>query len=62
MFSSQDVDHMRRALQLAKQAAAEGEVPVGALLVASDEIVAEGYNQVIKNNDPSAHAEINVLR
>ncbi len=53
---------MRRALALAARAEQEGEVPVGALLVADGEIVAEGWNRPIVSHDPSAHAEIVCLR
>ena len=51
-----------RALELAKRAEAEGEVPVGAVIVLHDEVIAEGWNRPIAANDPSAHAEINALR
>jgi tRNA(adenine34) deaminase len=57
-----DEDWMRRALELATRAAAEGEVPVGAVLVRDDEMVGEGWNRPIRENDPSAHAEISALR
>jgi len=59
-----DADHhwMRRALALARKAESEDEVPVGAVLVHSDRLVGEGWNQTIKLNDPSAHAEILALR
>jgi len=53
---------MRRALELAAQAEASGEVPVGAVLVRGDEIVAEGFNRPIATCDPTAHAEIEALR
>jgi tRNA(Arg) A34 adenosine deaminase TadA len=54
---------MRRALEQARKAAALGEVPVGAVLVGeSGELIAEGHNQPIAAHDPSAHAEIVVLR
>jgi tRNA(adenine34) deaminase len=53
---------MRRALQLARQAEAAGEVPVGALLVDGDNIIAEGRNGMLGTSDPTAHAEIQVLR
>jgi len=53
---------MRRALALADRAANEGEVPVGAVLVRDDELLGEGWNQVISAKDPSAHAEIVALR
>lgn len=57
-----DEKFMRRALKLAAEGAAKGEVPVGAVLVKDGEIVAEGFNQPISSNDPTAHAEIVVLR
>jgi tRNA(adenine34) deaminase len=57
-----DQHYMQHALGLAKQAALQGEVPVGAVLVKDDEVIAEAYNQPIALNDPSAHAEIQVLR
>jgi tRNA(adenine34) deaminase len=53
---------MRRAIELAKRAAAVGEVPVGAVLVKDGEIVGEGWNCPIGEHDPSAHAEIRALR
>ena len=54
--------YMRDALALAKQAAAAGEVPVGAVIVKDNEIIGRGYNQPISRNDPSAHAEVMALR
>lgn len=53
---------MLQALALAERAAEAGEVPVGALLVKAGEVIAEGWNQPIGNNDPTAHAEITALR
>lgn len=53
---------MRRALELADRAAEEGEVPVGAVVVRSGEILGEGSNQMIGSNDPTAHAEIVAMR
>ena len=53
---------MRRALDLARQAEAEGEVPIGALVVLDDEIVGEGWNRPIAAHDPTAHAEIQAMR
>jgi tRNA(adenine34) deaminase len=53
---------MRRALDLARRAAAAGEVPVGAVLVVGDEALGEGWNQPIGACDPTAHAEIVALR
>ena len=54
--------YMRRALELAQQAEAIGEVPVGAIVVAADSIIGEGYNEVIRLSDPSAHAEAQAIR
>jgi tRNA(adenine34) deaminase len=53
---------MRRALDLAERAAAEGEVPVGAVLVRDGQLIGEGWNCPIGTHDPSAHAEIQALR
>ena len=53
---------MRRALKLAERAQADGEVPVGAVMVKDDECIGEGWNQPISTRDPSAHAEITALR
>ena len=49
---------MRAALQLARQAFDEGEVPVGAVIVHHEQIIGEGYNQRESLNDPTAHAEM----
>jgi tRNA(adenine34) deaminase len=49
---------MRRALELAQQAAYEDEVPVGAIVVRRHQIIAEAYNQREKLSDPTAHAEM----
>ena len=53
---------MQTALQLARQAEKEGEVPVGAVLVYENEAIGEGWNRPIISNDPSSHAEINAIR
>jgi tRNA(adenine34) deaminase len=53
---------MRRALELAEQAKAQGEIPVGAVLVEGESIIGEGWNQPISTSDPTAHAEILALR
>jgi tRNA(adenine34) deaminase len=53
---------MRLALELARRAARDGEVPVGALLVFHGEVIGEGWNQPIAGHDPTAHAEIVALR
>jgi tRNA(adenine34) deaminase len=57
-----DQDYMQLALQLAREAAAIGEVPVGALVVRDGEIIGRGCNAPISRHDPSAHAEIQALR
>jgi tRNA(adenine34) deaminase len=59
---ARDVAFMQQALQLAKRAEAEGEVPVGALLVKDGEVIGEGWNRPIVSHDPTAHAEIQALR
>ena len=53
---------MRHALKLANRAADLGEVPVGAVLVKGDDVIAEGWNQPIASHDPSAHAEMVAMR
>ena len=53
---------MRRALELAAQAEAEGEVPVGAVVTVGDEIIAEARNAMRGSNDPTAHAEMEAIR
>ena len=53
---------MMAALLEAKKAEINGEIPVGAVIVNQNEIIARGYNQMIKTNDPTAHAEIVALR
>jgi tRNA(adenine34) deaminase len=57
-----DEDAMRRALELAEQAAAAGEVPVGAVLLKGESVMAEGWNHPIGSNDPTSHAETEALR
>ena len=57
-----DESFMSRALDLARLAEAASEVPVGAVIVREGQIVAEGWNQPIRANDPSAHAEMIALR
>jgi tRNA(adenine34) deaminase len=53
---------MRRALELARRAQDEGEVPIGALVVLQGEVLGEGWNRPIAAHDPTAHAEIQALR
>ena len=60
--SEPDAAFMREALALAGVAAAQGEVPVGAVVVKDGEIVSRGWNRPIGARDPTAHAEIVALR
>ena len=53
---------MRRALELARRAQEEGEVPVGAVVVLEEKILGEGWNRPIAASDPTAHAEIQAMR
>lgn len=53
---------MRRALELAREAEAAGEVPVGAVVVMNGEVIGRGRNSPIACSDPTAHAEILALR
>jgi tRNA(adenine34) deaminase len=61
-MAGSDEGFMRRALALAREAELAGEVPVGAVLVRDDAIVAEGANRPIATHDATAHAEIEALR
>ncbi|HXN10801.1 MAG TPA: tRNA adenosine(34) deaminase TadA [Steroidobacteraceae bacterium] len=57
-----DAEYMRQALGQAQAALAAGEVPIGAVLVLDDRIIASGANRPIAACDPTAHAEIEALR
>lgn len=61
-MQSGDEEFMREALVLAAQAAAAGEVPVGAVVVKEGRVIGRGYNRPITSADPTAHAEIVALR
>ncbi|MDR3100735.1 MAG: tRNA adenosine(34) deaminase TadA [Paraburkholderia sp.] len=61
-ITERDRHFMRLALEAAEEARAAGEVPVGAVLVRGDEVVATGFNHPIGAHDPSAHAEMAALR
>lgn len=61
-FNQSDLQFMATALALAREAADQGEVPVGAILVHDGQIIGKGWNQPIQRHDPSAHAEIIALR
>ena len=61
-WSDTDKSFMQEALELARAAAAAGEVPVGAVVVQDGEILGRGHNRTIADRDPSGHAEIVALR
>lgn len=61
-MSASDFRFMREALALADRAAAEGEVPVGAVVVRDGAVIGRGWNRPIGGHDPTAHAEIEALR
>jgi tRNA(adenine34) deaminase len=61
-LSNSDQHWMSHALRLAEQAANQGEIPVGAIIVYNNQCIAEGWNQPITGHDPTAHAEIMALR
>jgi tRNA(adenine34) deaminase len=62
MSEGPDAHFMRAALALAEEAWRQGEVPVGAVVVARGAIVGQGYNAPIGRRDPTAHAEITAMR
>lgn len=62
LFTTEDEQFMRRAMELAEQAELEGEVSVGAVLVKNGKAIAEGWNQSIGQHDATAHAEMQTLR
>lgn len=57
-----DLDHLRAAMAEALAAEQGGEVPVGAVVVCRGEVIARGQNRVLRDHDPTAHAEIVALR
>lgn len=57
-----DIEFMRQAIEQAQQAGQRGEVPVGAVLVRDEAVIAVGGNAPIRQHDPSAHAEMLALR
>ena len=57
-----DLDHLHAALAEARSAEMDGEVPVGAVIVLNGEIIARGQNRVLRDHDPTAHAEMVALR
>lgn len=61
-WSTADERFMRAALGLARKAAVEGEIPVGAVVVSHGEVIGEGWNRPISSKDPTWHAEIEAIR
>jgi tRNA(adenine34) deaminase len=61
-INTEDSDYMQLALDLARQAASKGEVPVGAIIVKNGVVIGRGSNAPIQNHDPTAHAEIIAMR
>src|ERR1017187_10483238 len=57
-----DVDFMRHALELARRAGEDQEVPVGAVVVQDGTVIGEGWNRPISDTDPTSHAEIVAMR
>ncbi len=62
MSADIDIKWMEKALVLARKAEAAGEVPVGAVLVKDNKLIAEGWNQPITSHDATSHAEIMAMR
>ena len=62
MSTETDIRWMKRALELARKAEVVGEVPVGAVLVKDNQLIAEGWNQPITSHDATSHAEIMAMR
>lgn len=61
-MTASNIDYMQMALDLARQAALNGEVPVGAIVVKNGVVIGRGANAPISLHDPSAHAEIIAMR
>jgi tRNA(adenine34) deaminase len=59
---SDDASWMARALDLAREAESEGDVPVGAVVVHEGRVLAEGTNRTVRDGDPTAHAEVVAIR
>ena len=62
MSNITDLDYLRAAIDEAHAAERDGEVPIGAVIVRNGEIIARGQNRVLRDHDPTAHAEIVALR
>ena len=57
-----DLDYLRAAIAEAQSAEASGEVPVGAVIVHNGKVIGRGQNRVLRDSDPTAHAEVVALR
>jgi tRNA(adenine34) deaminase len=57
-----DLEYMQLAIEEARASAKAGEIPIGALLVIEDKIISRSGNRTIRDNDPTAHAEVVVIR
>ena len=57
-----DKDYIKECLSFANQAKVKNEIPIGALIIQDGAIISKSHNLSISNNDPTAHAEINVIR
>ncbi len=62
MTQERDVAWMKEALVLAREAATHGDVPVGAIVVRRDEVLAKSANRTVRDQDPTAHAEVIAIR
>jgi len=62
VITTEDWQYMRLAIEQSEQAEKRGEVPVGAVLVYQNQVIAAAHNQPIAQQDPTAHAEVLVLR
>jgi tRNA(adenine34) deaminase len=62
MNDDSDIDYLRACIAEARAAERDGEVPIGAVIVRDAEIIARGQNRVLRDHDPTAHAEIVALR
>jgi tRNA(adenine34) deaminase len=61
-MSSEETTYMRSALDAAREAAASGDVPVGAIVVRGGEVLARAANRTLRDQDPTAHAELLAIR
>jgi tRNA(adenine34) deaminase len=61
-FMTDHIQFMQAALVEAEKAGESDEIPIGAIVTSNNEIIGRGFNSVIKNSDPTCHAEIMALR